>query len=217
MPDLVGQKHVIIERARGYSSGYSKIYDETRYINALFYLVGSGRGAISIIPDDDIAASKTWTVIKAPSSGTAPSCVTDHDDSTYCSWSAPASAVTDLLQVDLGSAMYGVFRLLAYFYSSGMTWRVYASNDGSTWSLIGDLSSSSSGTNEKLLYINGYRYVKISVNITGSSSVTVNANSVEFYPDTTLPYTRALISLNKRLVVFVNNSYYQLLEVVSVG
>lgn len=209
------QKYVVIERARGYSSSWSNVYDESRYINATLYLFGSGRGAITLIPDDDVAASKTWTVLKTPDSGTAPNCVTDRNDSTYCSWSAPASAETDLLRVDLGSAMYGTLRLLAYFYSSSMAWRVYVSNDGSTWSLVGDLFSTSSGTNERLVYINGYRYLKISVNNTSTSAITVSANSVEFYPDTALPYSRSLSGLSKRLAVFVYNAYYQLLEVVS--
>jgi len=216
MPDLVGQKHVIIERARGYSSGYSKIYDETRYINALFYLFGSGRGAITLIPDDDIAASKTWTVIKAPSSGTAPSCVTDHNDSTSCSWSV-GSGVTDLLQVDLGSAMYGVLRLYAFVNTSSIYWRVSGSNDGTTWTVIGDLTGSPGNVSELFSYISGFRYVKISFNNNTTSSYTASLYTAEFYPDTALPYSRALSGLTKRLVVFVYGSYYQFLEVISVG
>jgi len=208
------QRFGIIERARGYSSGFSRIYDEARFINAVLYLLGSGRGAIAVIPDDDIAYNKTWTVITAPETGTAPDCVTDHNDSTYCSWTISASSLVDLLRVDLGASMTGVLRILQYYSSSAFYTKVNVSNDGSTWTEI--YSESASGViKEIFVYINGYRYIKFSFQNTFTSALTGNIYSIEFYPDTVLPISKAFNNIGKRIAVFVNNSYYQLLEVIS--
>ena len=214
MPDIAGQRYYVTERARGYSSGYSKIYDEVRFINAVLHLLGSGRGAIVLIPDDDIAYNKTWTVITAPDSGTAPGCVTDHNDSTYCSWTISASSLVDLLSVDLGASMNGALRIVHYHSTTAVFTKVYVSNDGSTWTEI--FSQSTSGfIKEIFVYVNGYRYIKFSFQNTDVSALTGSIYSIEFYLDNALSYSRAFNNIGKRVAVFVNNSYYQFLEVIS--
>jgi len=213
MPDIAGQRYYVTERARGYSSGFSKIYDEGRFINAVLYLLGSGRGAIVLIPDDDIAYNKTWTVITAPGSGTAPSCVTDHNDSTNCGWSVGASSSIDLLSVDLGSQMNGILRFVHYTTSAYLTVRLSVSNDNVTWTEI--WSAYSTSFTETFVYINGYRYLKFSFRNTYSSAITGYLYSIEFYPDTILSISRSFSNVVKRVAVFVNNAYYQLLEVIT--
>jgi len=208
------ERFVIIERARGYSSGLSKIYDEARFINAILYLLGSGRGAIVLIPDDDIAYNKTWTVITAPVTGTAPDCVSDRNDDTYCSWSVGASAVTDLLRVDLGASLTGALRIRYRTNYTNLYAEVYVSNDNTTWTKIYSVVSGIS-IYDDFVYVNGYRYIKISFNNTATVSQAGDIFSIEFYPDTVLPISKALNNIAKRVVVFVYASYYQLLEVIS--
>jgi len=209
MPDIAGQRYYVTERARGYSSGYSKIYDEVRFINAVLHLLGSGRGAIVLIPDDDIAYNKTWTVITAPSSGTMPSCVADHNDDTSCSWSL--GAITDLFSVDLGAPLSGLLRFLTSA-DQNPTVVIYGSNDGTTWTKINSYALSAVKT-ETLDYISGYRYLKFSAGLAATGTLYVY--SFEFYPDIALSTSRALFNLVKRLVVFVYGAYYQLLEVIT--
>jgi len=208
------ERFAVIERSRGYSSGLSKIYDEIRFINAILYLLGSGRGAIVIIPDDDIAYNKTWTVITAPNTGTAPTCVTDHNDSTNCSWSVGASAVTDLLSVDLGASMTGALRIVYRTNYTDLYVEVYVSNDNATWTKIYSVASGIS-IYDDFVYINNYRYIKISFNNTATVSHAGDIFSIEFYPDTTLSISRSFSSVSKRITVFVYGAYYQLLEVIS--
>jgi len=204
------ERFTIIERARGYSSGLSKVLDETRYFTKLAIL-GSGRGAIIRYPDDDIAPSKAWTVITTPTDGVAPGCVTDHNDSTRCCWDIPASTESDLLMVDLGSSMTGILRIIIL---TGMTCKVYASNDKTTWT---NVFSQAPGGNpvEYFIYINGYRYLKFSIQNPETSTYKGYWYTIEFYPDNPLPYSRDL-AYSGRVWVFVYNGYYQLLEVVSV-
>jgi len=216
MPDLVTQKYVIIERARGYSSGLSKVYDITGYLNTRMILLGIGRGAITIIPDDDIAYNKTWTVLTQPSSGTAPNCVTDHNDSTACQWSIGSGATVDCLQLDLGSSMYGVVRGVWYSYGNTFYLKIYVSNDGSTWTQIYSATSASNVT-EAFAYVAGYRYIKFSLYNASSATQTSALYTAEFYPDTTLPYSRTFLGVGKRVAAFVYNAYYQLLEVISIA
>ena len=208
------ERFVIIERARGYSSSFSKIYDEARFINAVLYLLGSGRGAIAVIPDDDIVYNKTWTVITAPVSGTAPDCVTDHNDSTNCSWNVNPSSFIDLLSVDLGSQATGILRIVHYTTDAYLTVRLSVSNDNVTWTEIWN-AYSSAGVTESFIYINGYRYLKFSFRNTYSSAITGYLYSIEFYPDTILSISRSFSNVVKRVVVFVYGAYYQFLEVIS--
>jgi hypothetical protein len=207
-------RFVVIERARGYSSGFSRILDETRYFNAVMVLRGSGRGTIAIIPNDDIASRRTWTVITAPVTGTAPTCVSDWDDSTYCEWSVAAGATTNLLQLDLGVSMYGILRLRHYTSSSLMYSQVYVSNDATTWTNI--LNRYAVGTVEDFIYVAGYRYLRFTGNNRDTTySQRIRIYSVEFYPDYPLTYTRTLSAVSGRVAVFVYGAYYQLLEVIS--
>jgi len=208
------ERFVIIERARGYSSGFSKIYDEARFINAILYLLGSGRGAIAVVPDDDIAYNKTWSVITAPSIGTAPDCVVDHNDDTSCRWIVGASAVTDLLSVDLGASLTGALRIRHKTDTTNVYTEIYVSNDNATWTKIYSVAPGAS-IYDNFVYVNGYRYIKISLNNTETISQAGNIFSIEFYLDTVLSISRAFKNVVKRVVVFVNNAYYQLLEVIS--
>jgi len=202
----------IIERARGYASGFSKIYDETRFINAVLYLLGNNRGAIVVIPDDDIAYNKIFTILYTPSNGSAPSCFTDHNDTTGCGWYNVPTSLTDYFYVDMGSEWSGILRLLINFgYNGG--YAIYGSNDASTWTQIYS-STTSSGTYEWFFYVSGYRYYKFSAYISASGNNLV-IYSFEAYPDYALSYSKALNNLVRRIAVFVYNTYYQLLEVIS--
>jgi hypothetical protein len=217
MPDIAGQRYVI-ERARGYSSGFSKIYDETRFVNGIIYLLGSGRGSISVIPSDDNAYNKTFTLIKAVASGTFPSCITDWNDATYCQWSITTYLTTDLFYVDMGASWSGAIR--AYVYNngiSGLNLLIFGSNDASTWTQISSVAGPVSGAyGDTFSYVSGYRYYKLS---TSASSVAtgafINIYSFEAYPDSSLPFNRSFTGRSIRLAVFVYSSYYQLLEVVT--
>ena len=205
----------VIERANGYSSSGAKIYDATRTYNALMQLIGSGYGVIAQYPNDDIAPSKTFTQITAPSSGTFPNDLTDHDDSTGVTWNTPVGStlsaeVADLFSIDFGNSFTGFLR----FYitnQSNLNLTIYGSNDNSTWT---SLISSSNLVNEQTLFINGYRYVKFTgagtaVNTAGSVTIT----TVEAFIAYSLPYSRSL-SYNGNLKVYAQG-YYQLLEVIS--
>jgi len=210
------ERFVVIERARGFSSGFSKIYDETRFVNAILYLLGSGRGVIAIVPDDDIAYNKTWTVITAPKTGRAPTCLNDRDDSTYCVWSIPATTESDLVSIDFGSAVSGVFRFYHYesSFPSGSVHRIYGSNDGTTWTKLIEVSWITG--REEWGYVSGYRYYKLSSYNAGASAYDVQFNMLEFYPDYALSYSKTFSNVSKRIVSFINNAYYQLLEVVTI-
>lgn len=209
----------IIERARGYASGLSKIYDETRFINGILYLFGNGRGAIVIVPDDDIAYSKTFTLIKAVASGTFPSCVTDHNDTTYCQWSFPTYLPTDYFYIDMGGIWSGVIRV--YIYNSGATGLnilINGSNDARTWTQVASVPGPASGAyGDVFLYVSGYRYYTFSTSASSlASGAYFNLYSYEAYPDTALSITRSFSNLGKRIVAYVYASYYQLLEVITI-
>jgi hypothetical protein len=208
------ERFVVIERARGYSSGFSRIYDESRFVNAVLYLLGSGRGYIAVIPEDDIAYNKTWTVITTPSSGTAPACVTDHDDTTYCEWTLAGYATVGCLQLDLGSPMYGAVRALWYSYLNNFHLRIDVSNDGTTWTRIYS-ATQNVYVAEAFAYAAGYRYIRFSLYNASSSTQNSRLYTCEFYPDTTLPTTKSFSNATKRIMVFVYGSYYQLLEVIT--
>jgi len=208
------ERFVVIERARGYSGGISKVFDERRHFKCVLLFRGSGRGAIAIIPDEDIAYNKTWSVITAPSSGTAPGCVTDKDDSTYCEWSVGANATVDVLQVDLGATTTGFLRF--YWYTEGPRIRVSGSNDGSTWALIAEINRPTSGLYEDFAYVGGYRYLRFGFYNPLTATYIAYYNTIELYPDAVLTFSRAFDGVNKRVVGLVYGAYYQLLEVVTI-
>jgi len=216
MPDIAGQRYVVIERARGYSSGFSKIYDERRWINSTFKLFGSGRGNISVIPYDDVARNKTFTLIKSVASGTFPQCITDWDDTTYCQWTSILAGANDLFYVDMGASWSGMLR--AYVYNSGITGSlvIYGSNDASTWASISSLGLPTSGTSGDLFfYVSGYRYYKVTISVSSAASgAYLNIYSFEAYSDVSLPIYRDFINQNIRLAVFVYGAHYQFLEVM---
>jgi len=207
------ERFTVIERGKGYTSGVSIVLDETRYFNTLV-LLGSGRGAIVIYPNEDIAPSKSWTVITSPSTGTAPACVTDRDDSTYCEWFVGASVEIGVLMLDLGSPMRGFLRVV-HLSAGGAYTRVYVSNDASTWTKIFD-TSTAGNVNTNIIYVDGYRYIKFSFyNSSTTTSATCRLYTVMFFIDSALPFTRSLNS-STRVVCYVYNAYYQLLEVIAV-
>jgi len=210
-------RYAVFERAKGYSSSFSKIYDEVRWINAVLMLLGSGIGNISVVPADDVAYNKTYKAVNNPSSGTFPSCITDHNDTTYCSWSG-GTLPYDLFYVDMGSAWSGMIRVYQYNYSLTSPYlKVYGSNDASTWTLVSTVAIAS-GYAEAFTYVSGYRYYKVTVDAQGySGGWYVNIYSFEAYPSTSLPINRQFTNQGVRVVVFVYNSYYQLLEVISIG
>jgi len=213
------ERFVIIERARGYSSGLSKIYDETRFINAILYLLGNNRGAIIIFPDDDIAYNKTFSALTTPSSGAFPSCVTDHNDSTYCQWTFGATGTYDLVSLDMNSQIFGILRINLYLYYTSGTLIVYGSNDGSTWTQIFSLYVSGGNSYDLWIYVAspGYRYYKITYSTSSVSAGNYfNLNSIEYYLDSALPTSRSFSNIVKNIKVWVYNSYYQLLEVISI-
>jgi len=212
------ERFVIIERARGYSSSFSKIYDEARFINAVLYLLGSGRGAIVLIPDDDVAYNKTFTLLRSVASGTFPQCITDWNDATYCQWSITTYLTTDLFYVDMGASWSGMIR--AYVYNSGITGLnllIFGSNDASTWTQVSSVSGPESGAYGDIFsYVSGYRYYKFSTSASlVASGAYLNVYSFEAYPDSSLSLNRSFIGRSVRLAVFVYGAYYQLLEVIS--
>jgi len=205
---------VAFERARGYSGGVSKVFDESRHFKCVMLFRGSGMGAIAIIPDDDIAYNKTWSVLTTPLSGTAPGCVTDRDDSTYCEWSVEAGATVDVLQVDLGTVTTGFLRF--YWYTGLPTLYVSGSNDGSTWTLIAEILKSTAGTYEDFVYVGGYRYLRFGFRNKQTTAYNARYYTIELYPDVALPFSRTFDDVNKRVVGLVYGAYYQLLEVVTI-
>ena len=208
------ERFVVIERARGYSGGTSKVFDERRHFKCVLLFRGSGRGAIAIIPDEDIAYNKTWSVLTAPSSGTAPDCVTDRDDTTYCRWSVEANTIVDVLRVDLGTATTGFLRL--YWFTNAPLLRVFGSNDGLAWTLIVEIYKQFSGEYEDFVYVGGYRYLRFGFRNSEASAYTAGCYAIELYPDATLPFTRTLDDVNKRVVGLVYGAHYQLLEVITI-
>ena len=201
------QTFSIIERANGYSSSGTKIYDATRAYNAILQVYGSGYGAIAEFPSEDIAPSKTFTQLSAPYGGSTgysfPTTLVDHNDSTYIQW----NTAEDMFSIDLGSQMNVFIRAYSIAYSSGISLTIYGSNDNTNWTQIASLSVSTTWT-ESIAFISGYRYLKFNTN--GNMSVA----SIEIYPASSLPYSRTL-SYNGRLKVFALG-FYQLLEVVKV-
>jgi hypothetical protein len=202
----------VIERANGYSSSGAKIYDATRTYNALMQLIGSGYGVIVQYPNDDIAPSKTFTQITAPSNGTFPNNLTDHNDSTGVTWNIPASTTSDLFSIDFGNSFTGFLRFyISYINFFNLT--IYGSNDNSTWTSLMTIGGTLTG--EQTLFINGYRYVKFNgAGASTSNAGTITITTVEAFIAYSLPYSRSL-SYNGNLKVFAQN-YYQLLEVISV-
>jgi len=211
------ERFVVIERARGYSSGLSKIYDERRFVNGIIYLLGSGRGGIIVIPNDDVVRNKTFTLIKSVASGTFPQCITDWDDATYCQWSSILAGDNDLFYVDMGVSWSGILRV--YVYNSGITGSlvIYGSNDASTWTQVSSLSLPASGAfGDLFFYVSGYRYYKVTVSASSVvSGAYLNIYSFEAYLDSSLPLNRSFTNQGIRLAVFVYGAYYQLLEVIS--
>jgi len=208
---------IVIERARGYSSGVSKIVDERRFVNGVLYLWGSGKGCIVIVPDDDIISQYTLTVVTAPTSGTAPTCFTDHNDATECYWTIPSSATVDIVRIDVGSSSVG---LVLRFCTKGgvgnaITLYVHGSNDGTTWTQL-YYQVLTTINMEIFWYVAGYRYYKISAYNSNAADVNYYLASLETYPVSSLPCSRKFSNIGARIVVFVYNGYYQLLEVVSV-
>jgi len=88
----------VIERANGYSSSGAKIYDATRTYNALMQLIGSGYGVIVQYPNDDIAPSKTFTQITAPSNGTFPNNLTKEYNIKFTNYASIVSNLSLLKQ-----------------------------------------------------------------------------------------------------------------------
>jgi hypothetical protein len=217
MPDIAGQRHLVIERAKGYSSLLSKIYDDTRFLNSMFYLLGSGRGNIVLVPSEDIAYNKTYTAIKSVASGTFPSCITDHDDTTNCQWTSIPATTTDILSVDMGSTFTGALRVYLYDYNlANLNIYFYGSNDNSTWTQVVSVLALLSETKYDLLvYVSGYRYYKIATSYySAGSNYYLSIYSFEAYPDTTLPVSRSFQNTRSRIIAYVYGSYYQLLEVI---
>ena len=206
------ERFVVIERARGYSSGFSKIFDETRFFNAVLYLRGSGYGTVAVIPDDDTISQYSLTALTAPSSGTFPDCVTDHRDDTYCGWTMGISL--DIVRLDVGSST--ALLLLRVYDSSTISngsVYLYGSNDATTWSSIA--SWTRGGWAEYLIIVTGYRYYKINFN-PGTATATYHIASLETYPVYTLPHQRTLRDIRGRVVACVSGAHYQLLEVITI-
>jgi len=211
------ERFAVIERARGYSSGLSKLVDEKRFVNAVLYLWGSGKGGIVIIPDDDTISQYTLTVVSAPTRGTAPVCFTDHNDATDCYWTISAGATADIVMIDVGSSSVELFLRLytKSDVSNTITLYVYGSNDGTTWTQQYSQVLPTSYT-DIFYYVTGYRYYKISAYNSAATNYTFYLASLETYPVSSLPCSRKFSNTAARIVVLVYNAYYQLLEVVSV-
>jgi len=207
------QQRVAFERARGYSGGVSKVFDETRHFKCVMLFRGSGRGVIAIIPDEDIAYNKTWSVLAAPSSGTAPGCVTDRNDTTGCSWSVGANTTVYVLQVDLGTATTGFLRF--HWYTNAPLLRVSGSKDSYAWTLITEISKSS-GVYEDFVYVDGYRYLRFGFSNPGATAYTAGYHTIELYPDAALTFAKILDGVNKRVVGLVYGAHYQLIEVITI-
>jgi hypothetical protein len=210
-----GSSKTVIERANGYNANGTKIYDATRAYNALMQLFGNGYGTIAQIPDDDIAPSKTFTQITAPTSGTFPTNLTDHNDSTNVTWSIAASTTSDLFTLDLGSSIISLIRIYAAVGSPTYnTFLVYGSNDNTTWTQLATLSYSTSNVAvESLILAVNYRYIKITAKNTATAAWNFIVYSVEAYQGYALPFNKS-VSYNGRLIVYIQG-YYQLLEVIS--
>jgi hypothetical protein len=210
-----GSSKTVIERANGYTSSGAKIYEATRPYNALMMLFGSGYGAIVQYPNDDIAPSKTFTQITAPSNGIFPDNLTDHNDSTGVTWNIPASTISDLFTLDLGSSMISLIRFYgAVGGPSYNTFLVYGSNDNLTWTQLVELTYSTANVAvESFILASNYRYIKVSGKNTSTGAWNFYIYSFEAYPGSSLPINRS-VSFNGRLIVYTQG-YYQLLEVIS--
>jgi hypothetical protein len=207
------QQRVAFERASGYSGGVSKVFDGTRHFKCVMLFRGSGRGVIAIIPDEDIAYNKTWSVLVAPSSGTAPGCVTDRDDTTGCGWSVGANTAVDVLRVDLGAATTGFLRF--HWYTTAPSLRVSGSKDSYAWTLITEISKSS-GVYEDFVYVDGYRYLRFGFRNPEATAYSAGYRTIELYPDVALPFAKILDGVNKRVVGLVYGAHYQLIEVITI-
>ena len=204
-----------IERARGYSSDFSKLVDETRFVNGVLYLLGIGKGAIVIPPEGDVMPEYTLTALTPPASGSFPACITDHDDSTACSWNI-SPYVTDILQVDVNSPNVGLLLRVYSMANNPANLIILGSNDGTTWSRVGAAGAGQNSYNEGLIFATGYRYYKgiaDGLNYTGTTYYLASFEGYMAYP---LPRSRVFNNFLGRIIIFVYNAYYQLLEVVSV-
>jgi len=190
--------------------GDCKLYDSSGTFNCVVELDGVGKGAVFIVPSDDIAAGKSWSVLTSPNIGTAPSCVTDHNDDTYCQWYVDVGSLVNFLQLDLGTPMYGYLRFVAMLTPAATSYfSVRVSNDGSTWTEIYQWNPST--RSETINYINGYRYIRFAgVNVSSTSMASMFIYSAEFYQARDLSFSRTLSNVSGRLVIYVHNAQYML-------
>lgn len=209
----VFEKYVVFERARGYKHVGGVIFDEIRYFNSEMRLLGKGKGTIAIIPDEDIANSKKWTVLSAPLGGTAPNCVTDHDDSSYCEWKVGGFSAVEALKLDLSSPMHGCLRMRIGIVPCHI--EVYVSYDDSNYIHIGSYRSEDAPT-DHFVSINGFRYIKFLFYNANRTSCHAYLYSIEFYPYSALPLSRKFTDVGARVIAAVGaDTYYQLLELMT--
>lgn len=148
--------------------------------DAELILYGKNIGNIIKIPDDDIAVGK-WQVLTNPDFGTAPNCIADHNNDTYCQWTLPMNKEVDIFMLDLGKQMSGIIR---FVYSNYLDLIFYTSNDGVTWNRVAEWPALSSPT-EYFQVIIDSRYIKLALYNGISDQFTFTIRSLEFYPYST--------------------------------
>ena len=156
---------------------YSSPLPSSYKFDAELILYGKNIGNIIKIPDDDIAVGK-WQVLTNPDYGTAPDCIADHNDDTYCQWTVPIYKYVDILMLDLGEQMSGIIR---YVYSDYLDLIFYTSNDGVTWNRVAEWPAMNSPT-EYFQVIIDSRYIKFTLYNGISDPFTFTIRSLEFYP-----------------------------------
>ncbi|MEM1829712.1 MAG: hypothetical protein QXV79_03650 [Thermofilaceae archaeon] len=210
----------VIERTSpSYSSGFTVVLDSVRFLppNAYFKLNYYGDAGAVVCPDNDILVNANVT-LNDPNF-VREGALRDRNDNTWGNAPntvvAPSEEVTELTY-DLGEVKKGFLRVV---YATLTTFRVviYISTDGVNYTKIIDKASSANGAKETCYaYAPGTRYIQLRVRNGGASYVAVNDTtcrlfSLEFYPSgiTTLRGK----DTTTRYMCFVNNAYYQLLEV----
>lgn len=211
---------VVIERASpSYSSGFTVVLDSVRFLppNAYFKLNYYGDAGAVVCPDNDILVNANVT-LNDPNF-VREGALRDHNDDTW--GNAPNTLVAAYTEVteltyDLGEVKKGFLRIvyatLAILYNE-----IYISTDGVNYTKILYRGSSTSGAKETYyVYVPNARYIQLRVFNGGSSAFNLNDTnyklfSLEFYPSgiTTLRGKNTAT----RYMCFVNNAYYQLLEV----
>lgn len=211
---------VVIERASpSFSSAFTVVLDSLRFLppNAYLKLNYYGDAGAVVNPDCDLIA--TASVTKNDQNFVNEAYLRDRNDNTW--GNAPNTSVDPsvehtLLTYDLGSSIRGFIRLV--HATSGLIYsRIYISTDGTNYTQVINSASPNIDTKATVFaYVPYAKYVQVRVFNGSTTTYYLNDSrlrlySLEFYSSgSTMIRGKNAVD---RYMCFVNNAYYQLLEV----